>query len=61
MSGLIKDLMPAVRGGSVGCVLTQEGRTEAPFRSKLGEDPSTQTMPFCCGYLFKVFADLQRN
>lgn len=51
MSGLIKVLIPALRGGSVNRVLTQsalqavqEGRTEAQFWSKLCEDPNTQTI-----------------
>lgn len=61
MPGLIKDLIPALRGGSVNCVLTQpapqavqEGTTEAQFWSKLCEDPSTQKIPcFAAGTYLK--------
>lgn len=61
MPGLIKDLIPALRGGSVNCVLTQpapqavqEGTTEAQFQSKLCEDPSTQKIPcFVAGTYLK--------
>lgn len=61
MSGLIKDLIPALRGGSVNRVWTQpalqavqEGRTEALFWSNLCKDPSTQTIPcFALGTYLK--------
>lgn len=51
MSGLIKDLIPALRGGRVNPVLiqsapqaAQEGRTEARFWRKSCEDPNAQMM-----------------
>lgn len=53
MSGLIKDLIPALGSGRVNCLLTQpkpwaawEGMAEAQFWSRFREDPHAQTL--CC-------------